>query len=117
MLALVATAATAGAPAATAESPTPATTRLRATIDAILADNRLAGAQASVVVVDTTTGQTLYDRNGDRRLIPASNTKLLTSTAAMELLGPGHRFTTDVQHHRQAPRRAALRQSPPARRR
>ncbi|MFD6683193.1 D-alanyl-D-alanine carboxypeptidase/D-alanyl-D-alanine endopeptidase [Micromonospora parva] len=97
LLALVATAATAAAPGATAESPTPATTQLRATIDTILADNRLSGAQASVVVVDTSTGQTLYDRNGDRRLIPASNTKLLTSTAALELLGPGHRFTTDVR--------------------
>ncbi|MFC4145720.1 D-alanyl-D-alanine carboxypeptidase/D-alanyl-D-alanine-endopeptidase [Micromonospora mangrovi] len=96
VLALVATAATAGAPDATAESPTPAQTRLHATIDAVLADSRLAGAQAGVVVLDTTTGQTLYDRNGDRRLVPASNTKLLTSSAALELLGPGHRFTTDV---------------------
>ncbi|RLP99525.1 D-alanyl-D-alanine carboxypeptidase/D-alanyl-D-alanine-endopeptidase [Micromonospora sp. CV4] len=96
LVALVATAAAAGAPA-TAESPTPATTRLRAAIDTILADPRLNGAQASVVVVDTSTGQTLYDRNGDRRLIPASNTKLLTSTAALELLGEGHRFGTDVR--------------------
>ncbi|MBQ0900465.1 D-alanyl-D-alanine carboxypeptidase/D-alanyl-D-alanine-endopeptidase [Micromonospora sp. U21] len=96
LVALVATAATAGAPA-TAESPTPATTRLRAAIDTVLADSRLTGAQASVVVVDTSTGQTLYDRNGDRRLIPASNTKLLTSTAALELLGAGHRFGTDVR--------------------
>ncbi|PWR15256.1 D-alanyl-D-alanine carboxypeptidase/D-alanyl-D-alanine-endopeptidase [Micromonospora sicca] len=96
VLALIATAATAGAPTATAEAPTPAQTRLNATIDAVLADSRLAGAQAGVVVLDTTTGQTLYQRNGDRRLVPASNTKLLTSTAALELLGPGHRFTTDV---------------------
>ncbi|OKI89213.1 D-alanyl-D-alanine carboxypeptidase/D-alanyl-D-alanine endopeptidase [Micromonospora sp. CB01531] len=96
VLAVVATAATAGASTATAESPTPAQTRLNAAIDAVLADSRLAGAQAGVVVVDTATGRTLYDRNGDRRLIPASNTKLLTSTAAMKLLGPGHRFTTDV---------------------
>ncbi|WBB70687.1 D-alanyl-D-alanine carboxypeptidase/D-alanyl-D-alanine-endopeptidase [Micromonospora sp. WMMD812] len=97
LVALVAAAATAGAPGATAEAPAPAVTRLHATIDAILADSRLAGAQASVVVVDTATGQTLYDRNGDRRLVPASNTKLLTSTAAMALLGPDHRFTTDVR--------------------
>ncbi|MET8277325.1 D-alanyl-D-alanine carboxypeptidase/D-alanyl-D-alanine-endopeptidase [Micromonospora sp. NPDC005174] len=97
LLALVATVATVGASGATAESPTPATTRLRATIDAILADNRLTGAQTSVVVVDTSTGETLYDRNGDRRLIPASNTKLLTSTAALGLLGSGHHFSTDVQ--------------------
>ncbi|GAB3171489.1 D-alanyl-D-alanine carboxypeptidase/D-alanyl-D-alanine-endopeptidase (penicillin-binding protein 4) [Micromonospora palomenae] len=103
---LAATAAAAGALPATAESPTPAATRLHATIDAILADARLTGAQAGVVVVDTATGQTLYDRNGDRRLIPASNTKLLTSTAALELLGPGHRFTTDV--HSTGQRRAGL---------
>lgn len=96
VLALVATAATTGAPTATADAPTPAQMRLNATIDAVLADPRLDGAQAGVVVVDTTTGRTLYDRNGHRRLVPASNTKLLTSTAAMELLGPGHRFTTDV---------------------
>ncbi|MFU8854238.1 D-alanyl-D-alanine carboxypeptidase/D-alanyl-D-alanine-endopeptidase [Micromonospora sp. SL1-18] len=96
VLALVAAAATAGTPTATAESPSPAQIRLNATIDAVLASSQLAGAQAGVVVVDTTTGQTLYDRNGERRLVPASNTKLLTSTTAMELLGPDHRFTTDV---------------------
>lgn len=96
LVALVAAVATAGAPTATADAPTPAQTQLHATIDAILADSRLAGAQAGVVVVDTETGRTLYDRNGDRRLVPASNTKLLTSTAALALLGPGHRFTTDV---------------------
>ncbi|MEU4776955.1 D-alanyl-D-alanine carboxypeptidase/D-alanyl-D-alanine-endopeptidase [Micromonospora sp. NPDC023633] len=97
LLALVAAAATAGAPTATAESPTPAATRLHATIDAILADSRLAGAQASVVVKDAATGETVYHRNGDRRLVPASNTKLLTSAAALELLGPGHRFSTEVR--------------------
>ncbi|MFI7606746.1 D-alanyl-D-alanine carboxypeptidase/D-alanyl-D-alanine-endopeptidase [Micromonospora sp. NPDC049366] len=96
LVALVAVTATVGASGATADAPPPAVTRLHATIDAVLADARLAGAQASVVVVDTTTGQKLYDRNGDRRLVPASNTKLLTSTAALALLGPGHRLTTDV---------------------
>ncbi|GAA2188635.1 D-alanyl-D-alanine carboxypeptidase/D-alanyl-D-alanine endopeptidase [Micromonospora lupini] len=106
LLALAVTAASVGASGATAESPTPATTRLRATIDTILADSRLADAQTSVVVVDTSTGQALYDRNGDRRLAPASNTKLLTSTAALELLGPGHHFSTDV--HTTGKRRAGL---------
>ncbi|GAA2701196.1 D-alanyl-D-alanine carboxypeptidase/D-alanyl-D-alanine-endopeptidase [Micromonospora olivasterospora] len=106
LAALVAAAATAGAPTATAEAPTPALTRLNATIDAILADSRLAGAQAGVVVVGTATGETLYHRNGERRLVPASGTKLLTSTAALALLGPGHRFTTDVSTDGQ--RRAGL---------
>ncbi|TDC27090.1 D-alanyl-D-alanine carboxypeptidase/D-alanyl-D-alanine-endopeptidase, partial [Micromonospora sp. 15K316] len=80
-----------------AETPAPSVTRLNATIDAVLADPRLAGAQTSVVVADAATGQTLYDRNGDRRLVPASNTKLLTSTAALALLGPEHRFRTEVR--------------------
>ncbi|MEV1286908.1 D-alanyl-D-alanine carboxypeptidase/D-alanyl-D-alanine-endopeptidase [Micromonospora sp. NPDC049679] len=99
LVALAAAAATAGVPAATATAvaPEPALTRLNATIDAILADGRLAGAQAGVVVVDAATGDPLYDRNGDRRLLPASNTKLLTSAAALELLGPDHRFSTDVR--------------------
>lgn len=89
----------AGAPAttATAQPEDPAVTRLAATLDTILADPRLSGSLAAVVVRDTTTGETLYDRNGDRRLLPASNTKLLTSAAAMEILGPEYRFTTDVR--------------------
>ncbi|MEU6204436.1 D-alanyl-D-alanine carboxypeptidase/D-alanyl-D-alanine-endopeptidase [Micromonospora musae] len=97
LVALVAAAATAGAPGATAEAPAPSLTRLNATLDTILADPRLAGAQASVVVADAETGETLYNRNGDRRLVPASNTKLLTSTAALALLGPEHRFSTEVR--------------------
>jgi D-alanyl-D-alanine carboxypeptidase/D-alanyl-D-alanine-endopeptidase (penicillin-binding protein 4) len=89
----------AGAPTtgAVALPEDPAVVRLNAAIDAILADARLTGAQASVVVRDTTDGQTLYDRNGNRRLVPASNTKLLTSAAAMEILGADHRFTTEVR--------------------
>ena len=84
-------------PSATAQAPTPAASRLNEVIDRLLTDARLDGAQASVVVADAATGTTLYNRNGDRRLLPASNTKLLTSTAAMELLGVDHRFTTDVR--------------------
>jgi len=45
------------------------------------------------VVRDATTGETLYDRNGDQRMLPASNTKLFTSTAAMHVLGPSYRLS------------------------
>lgn len=99
-LALLAGAAfAAGAPATgvAALADDPAVTRLTATLDGILADTRLDGAYAAVVVRDTTTGETLYDRNGSRRLLPASNTKLLTSAAALEILGPAYRFTTEVR--------------------
>ncbi|MEU6390741.1 D-alanyl-D-alanine carboxypeptidase/D-alanyl-D-alanine-endopeptidase [Streptomyces sp. NPDC046939] len=65
-------------------------------IDTILGDPRMEGGAASVVVADAATGETLYQHNPTGRLMPASNTKLATSTAAMDVLGPGYRFTTDV---------------------
>lgn len=95
--ALLVVVATAGTPAparALVDDPTAA---LAATVDAILADARLTGAQAAVVIADAATGAQLYNRNGSRRLLPASNIKLLTSVAAMELLGPDYRFDTEVR--------------------
>ncbi|MEU1279322.1 D-alanyl-D-alanine carboxypeptidase/D-alanyl-D-alanine-endopeptidase [Streptomyces sp. NPDC005805] len=74
----------------------PSDTGLKKEIDAILADARLDGGAAGVVVADATTGERLYRRDGGDRLMPASNTKIATSVAAMDLLGPDHRWTTDV---------------------
>ena len=82
------------------EAPSAATLRtqasLAADLDRLLADPRLVGAQAGVVVRDATTGEHLYTRNSDSRLLPASNAKLLTSAAAMDVLGPDYRFATTV---------------------
>lgn len=97
LLAVAALVAGAPATSVTAQPEDPAVAGLAATLDAILGDARLTGSQASVVVRDTTDGQTLYDRNGSRRLVPASNTKLLTSTAALEILGTGYRFSTEAR--------------------
>jgi len=69
---------------------------LSADLDAILTDPRLAGAEFALVVRDVDTGDVLYERNADLRLIPASTLKLLTSAAAFDILGPEHRFITDV---------------------
>ncbi len=96
LLAIAAFAAGVPSTGAVALPEDPAVANLAATLDAILADARLTGSQASVVVRDATTGDTLYDRNGSRRLLPASNTKLLTSAAALEILGEGYRFSTGV---------------------
>jgi D-alanyl-D-alanine carboxypeptidase/D-alanyl-D-alanine-endopeptidase (penicillin-binding protein 4) len=49
-----------------------------------------------VNVVDLSTGQTVYEFNADRSQIIASNTKLFTSAAALDLLGPGYLFETEV---------------------
>ena len=71
-------------------------TALQQQLDNLLNDSRYDGSQVALVVRDATTGETLYDRNGDQRMLPASNTKLFTSTAAMHILGPSYRFHTDV---------------------
>jgi D-alanyl-D-alanine carboxypeptidase/D-alanyl-D-alanine-endopeptidase (penicillin-binding protein 4) len=75
----------------------PAVQDLAADIDAILADPRMDGSQASVVVVDSESGDVLYDRNGEHRLMPASNQKILTSAAAMDVLGPDYTFSTTLE--------------------
>jgi D-alanyl-D-alanine carboxypeptidase/D-alanyl-D-alanine-endopeptidase (penicillin-binding protein 4) len=48
----------------------------------------------SVQVVDLRTGQTLYQANPSLALAPASNMKVLTTAAAMHLLGPDYRYHT-----------------------
>jgi serine-type D-Ala-D-Ala carboxypeptidase/endopeptidase (penicillin-binding protein 4) len=68
---------------------------LASDLNAILADPGAAGSESAVVVRDA-DGNVLYTHNPDERLMPASNAKLFTSTAALDLLGPDFRFTTNV---------------------
>lgn len=68
---------------------------LGADLDAILANPGLAGADVGLVV-RTLDGETVYQHSSDRRRQPASNAKLATSAAALEVLGPDHRFATTV---------------------
>ncbi len=53
-------------------------------------------ATSAVRVVSLDTGEVLYERNADLSLNPASNMKLLTSAAALGILGPNYRFQTRV---------------------
>jgi D-alanyl-D-alanine carboxypeptidase/D-alanyl-D-alanine-endopeptidase (penicillin-binding protein 4) len=69
---------------------------LGAALDTILADPRFDGASEALTVRDADTGAVVYQRDGGQRLLPASNAKLFTSAAAMDVLGPGFRFATDV---------------------
>ncbi|MCS3511489.1 D-alanyl-D-alanine carboxypeptidase/D-alanyl-D-alanine-endopeptidase [Pseudomonas grimontii] len=66
------------------------------TLDHLLADPALNGATVSVMVRDARSGSTLYQHNPRVRLIPASNLKLLTTAAAMDVLGPQYRFSTQL---------------------
>jgi D-alanyl-D-alanine carboxypeptidase/D-alanyl-D-alanine-endopeptidase (penicillin-binding protein 4) len=65
-------------------------------INSVMADPRVQRAKSSAVVLDATTGERLYSRNGIVPRIPASNTKILTAAASLETLGEGFTFHTDV---------------------
>lgn len=49
------------------------------------------------VRVETMEGGVLYDHNGERGFVPASILKLVTTAAALDLLGPDYTFETTVE--------------------
>ena len=69
---------------------------LSAAIDAILDEDPLDRIHFGVLAVDAATGRVLYSRNAHRKFVPASNQKILVTAAALSLLGPDHRFRTEV---------------------
>jgi len=62
--------------------------------EAFLADSSMRSGSVSFHLIDAESGLTIYDHNSGRSLIPASVMKLVTTSAALELLGPDHTFTT-----------------------
>jgi D-alanyl-D-alanine carboxypeptidase/D-alanyl-D-alanine-endopeptidase (penicillin-binding protein 4) len=73
----------------------PSNAPLAAQLDAILADPAVAGSGWGVSVVSM-DGTVLYGHNDGERFAAASNTKLLTTAAALATLGPGYTVTTRV---------------------
>lgn len=70
---------------------------LQERIDAVLESSE--GAKHAfwgIQIASLKDAGTLYQRNGDRFFVPASNTKLFTTALALTRLGPDHRFHTMV---------------------
>jgi D-alanyl-D-alanine carboxypeptidase/D-alanyl-D-alanine-endopeptidase (penicillin-binding protein 4) len=65
-----------------------------ATMDSLLADTTLDNALFGVAIYDITADSLLYGHDAEKLFSPASNMKLFTSAAALELLGPDYRFKT-----------------------
>lgn len=61
-----------------------------------MSDPNLNGAVAGISIRSADTGQIIFEHNGNKRLKPASNMKLFTTSAALSLLGSNHVFKTDV---------------------
>jgi serine-type D-Ala-D-Ala carboxypeptidase/endopeptidase (penicillin-binding protein 4) len=53
-------------------------------------------AQAGFHLSEMETGKVLFELNSDKMMIPASVLKLVTSAAALEILGPDYRFRTRI---------------------
>jgi D-alanyl-D-alanine carboxypeptidase/D-alanyl-D-alanine-endopeptidase (penicillin-binding protein 4) len=63
-------------------------------IDSILNDAALSGARIGIAVADIESGRILYSKNETTLFNPASNVKLVTTAAALALLGPEYRWKT-----------------------
>ena len=76
--------------------------RIPGWIDANIAAQRLAGSLDPLTkgidgcVEVGQAGMVAYDANGAQDLLPASNMKLVSATADLDILGPSYRFTTTV---------------------
>jgi len=75
-------------------------TALQATLDRALRAKSLRDTRVSALVVRMRDGAVLFERSPDRALIPASNMKILTAMAALDLFGPSHQFETVVRAER-----------------
>jgi len=73
---------------------TPAIQRLRKQVEKIVPPGK--DLQAGIVVASMETGEILYDRNGDKLMIPASVAKVFTMYAALKKLKPTETFKTKV---------------------
>lgn len=65
-------------------------------VDATLKHPYQAHAVQGILVQSMDTGKVIYDHNGDMMLIPASNMKLIATSAAYELIGPDYKMTTSL---------------------
>ena len=65
-------------------------------IRSILGHDYLRSAKVSISVVSLKTGRVFFRKNSNQMLIPASTNKILSGAAALDSLGPGYRFVTEV---------------------
>lgn len=69
---------------------------MHAAIDGVIDAADFSNGFWGVHVLDLETGRTLYARNEEKSFVPASNVKLYTTAAGLDLLGPGYRYATSL---------------------
>src|SRR5690349_1433063 len=100
LLATIALVSGCGAHPSTAPAPSNGAPVTRAAltrmIDSMVSAPEFRTALWGVLIVDPASHDTLYRHNAEKLFIPASNEKIVTSTVALEQLGPDYRFRTSV---------------------
>ena len=69
-------------------------TGLQVALQAAVGQAQRAASEIGVHIVELDTGETVYGFNPDQQRVIASNTKLLTTAAALDAFGPGYFFET-----------------------
>ncbi|MEJ7739087.1 MAG: D-alanyl-D-alanine carboxypeptidase/D-alanyl-D-alanine-endopeptidase [Chitinophagaceae bacterium] len=72
--------------------------RLQDAVKMLEADGQLKHGILSIYVADSKTGKSVYAKNAEIGLAPASCQKVITSVAAFELLGTNYRYQTELSY-------------------
>lgn len=82
-------------------SKQPADVALAREIDHVIEASDLTRARFGVFVMSMKDGRIIYARNGDKLFTPASNMKIYTTAAALDLLGADYHWRTSVYADKQ----------------
>lgn len=74
------------------------TTKLNATIENLKKDNALKHASWSICVMNTKKDSAIAEYNSNISLVPASTLKIVTTGAALSILGSDFKFETKIQY-------------------
>lgn len=75
-------------------SSRPPTPDLQTRVSAVVEEAPLDQVHWGILAVEAGTDRAVYQRNAHRKFVPASNMKLLSTSAALTLLGPDFRYET-----------------------
>ena len=67
-------------------------------LNTFLSGSSMKNASVSFLAVDLSTGDTIIQHRSSLSLCPASVTKIITTSTALELFGPEHCFTTEIAY-------------------
>ncbi len=74
----------------------PADASLGSAVDKILSETSQKNVRYSIHIINARSGRTIYGRNANQSMTPASNMKLVTTAAALHYLGPDYVYQTTI---------------------